>query len=180
MTNTRNEPRLPPLPESEWGDDTREVMAGSSRLNIFTTLARHPKLLKRWRVFGGHVMRKNTLPARERELLILRTGFRCRSEYEFYQHTAIGLEAGLSQEEVQRTMADASAWSGDDALLVRATDELIDDKRIGEATWQALRERFDERQLIDIIFTVGQYTLVSMALNTLGVQIEDGTTGIFP
>ena len=70
-------PRIAPLPEAEWDDETRELLPkGSALLNVFTTLVRHPKLFKRWSVFAGHVLSKSTLPARERELVILRTGYR--------------------------------------------------------------------------------------------------------
>ena len=172
-------PRIAPLPETEWTPETREVIGAGTRkpLNIFTTLARHPKLLKRWSVFGNHVLAKSSLPARERELLILRTGHRCQSAYEFHQHTRIGLAAGLTQAEIEQLRAPAPVLHGRDVALVRAADELHDDQMISDATWQALRADWNEQQLMDIVFAVGQYTLVSMALNTFGVQIERGSEG---
>src|SRR5688572_23967666 len=96
-------PRVEPLPEAEWSQEVRELLGNTQRpLNIFTTLARHPKLLKRWQVFGNHVLSKSSLPARERELVILRTGHLCNSPYEFHQHTRIGLSSGLTAEEIER------------------------------------------------------------------------------
>src|SRR6187431_3817343 len=87
------EPRITPLPPSEWNDEIRELMEGLQRdgqvYNIFTTLAWHPQLLKRWLVFAGHVLSKSTLPPREREIAILRMGWLCRAEYEFGHHVAI-------------------------------------------------------------------------------------------
>src|SRR5213075_1951658 len=78
-----NEPRINPLPESEWNDDTKELLETLRRdgqvYNIFATLARHPQLLKRWLVFGGHVLGKSTLPARDREIAILRMGWLCKA-----------------------------------------------------------------------------------------------------
>jgi alkylhydroperoxidase family enzyme len=148
-------------------------------LNIYATLARHPKLLKRWSVFGAHVLFRSTLPPRERELLILRTGWLCRSEYEWGQHVIIAKREGVTDEEIARVKdgPDAAGWAEPDRALLRAADELLDDAFISDATWQALAERFDTPQLIDIVFTVGQYNLVSMALNTLGVQLDDGVKG---
>jgi alkylhydroperoxidase family enzyme len=175
------EPRIPPLPESEWTDEVRELLPrGPGRpLNIFTTLARYPKLLKRWMVFGNHVLGKSTLSARERELVILRTGWLCKSPYEFHQHTRIGLASGLTPDEIKKLTLDASVWSGSDAVLVHATDELHAHQKISDSTWEALCESWSEQQLFDLLFAVGQYTLVSMVLNSLGVQIEDGSEG-FP
>jgi 4-carboxymuconolactone decarboxylase len=170
-------PRIPPLPESEWTDEQRELVRGP-KLNIFTTLLRHPKLMKRWQVFGSHVLGKSTLPARERELVILRTGWLCKSGYEFHQHTRIGLDCGLSRDEIKRLTQDASEWTGKDAVLIRAADELHADQMISDATWAALRETWSEQQVMDLLFAIGQYTLVSMVLNSLGVQIEDGSEGL--
>jgi len=180
------QPRIAPLPESAWDEETRAMLQSGPGepgrvLNIFATLAHHPKLLKRWLVFGNHVLAKSTLPPRERELVILRVGWLCRAEYEWGQHAAIGRASGLSEAEIQR-IADgpgAPGWSALDRLLLAAVDELHRDAMIGDATWRALAERLSTQQLIDLLFAVGQYTLVSMALNTLGVQLEPGVAG-FP
>jgi alkylhydroperoxidase family enzyme len=178
-----NEPRLAPLRDDEMDDEAREFVRVASRggpgLNIYRTLAAHPKLLKRWGVFGTHVLYKNSLPERERELLILRTGWRCRSEYEWGQHVLIARAAGLKDDEIERVKAgpDDGAWSEADAALLRAADELHEDAFISNRTWEVLAHRFEQKQLIDIIFTVGQYHIVSMALNTLGVQLDEGVPG---
>jgi alkylhydroperoxidase family enzyme len=176
------------LPEAEWSDEIRELLprtapdeaSAGAPLNIFTTLARHPKLLKRWLVFGAHVLGKSSLPARERELVILRTGWLCRSPYEVHQHARIGRACGLTPDEIRRTTEDAGAWGGLDAVLIRAADELHADQMIGDETWAALRASLDEQQILDLIFAIGQYTLVSMVLNSLGVQIEDGARETVP
>lgn len=165
--------RIPPLPEGEWNDEIRELLPkGRKPLNIFTTLVRHPGLFKRWSVFGGHILSKSTLPARDRELLILRTGHRCQSPYEFHQHTRIGLDCGVTAEEIQRLQGPIEGWSEHDALLLKASDELHDNFLISDETFQKLRGVYNEKQIFDLIFTVGQYTLVSMFLNSVGVQIE--------
>jgi 4-carboxymuconolactone decarboxylase len=178
-----SEPRVPPIADEDLDEEGREFLRQVSRegrvLNIYRTLAAHPKLLKRWGVFGTHVLYKSTLPARERELLILRTGWLCRSEYEWGQHVIIAKGVGVTHEEIECVKAgpDAEGWAPFDAALVRAADELHNDAFISDGTWQALSERFDTQQLIDVIFAVGQYHVVSMALNTLGVQLDEGVKG---
>ena len=155
-------------------------MLGDSSLNIFATLAYHPKLLKRWLVFGNHVLAKSTLPARDRELLILRTGWNCRSPYEWGQHVAIARVIGVDDAEIVRVSEgpDASGWSEADAALLRAADELHGDDSLSDVTYAALAARYDEQQLLDVVFTVGQYHIVSMALNAFGVERDDGVTGV--
>lgn len=173
-------PRLAPLDPSVLDEETRKYVPPGA-LNIFRTLAHHPKLLKRWLVFGSHVLAKNTIPERERELVILRTGWNCGAEYEFGQHTVIGRAAGISNEEIAALCQplDRGNWSSTDRALLTATDELYADQCIGDDTWKVLTETWSSEQLIDLVFTVGQYTLVSMALNSLGVELDDGIPG-FP
>jgi len=179
-------PRLEPLPESEWSEEVRDTLKNTLRVdgkpaNIFATLAHHPKLLKRWLVFGNHVLAKQTLSPRDRELAILRIGWLCRSEYEWAQHVVIGRRSGIEEEEILRVAdgPEAAGWSPRDALLLRAVDELHADSMISDPTWKALAEHLSTQQLLDLVFTVGQYNLVSMALNTLGVQLDSGLVG-FP
>lgn len=149
---------------------------GGQPLNIFATLANHPSLLRRWLVFATHVLAKNTLSPRDRELLILRVGVRCNSAYEFGQHHVIAQRSDITVDEIERVKAgpDDPSWAPFDAALLRAADELHDHSRISDATWAVLAERYSTEQLLDVVFTVGQYHLVSMALNTCGVELDDG------
>lgn len=177
-TDRPREPRLAPLDPATMDDETRRYAPPGS-FNIFRTLAHHPKLLKRWSVFGNHVLSKSSLPAREREIVILRIGWRCGARYEFGQHTVIGTREGLSDAEIVALTGDPAdhPWSPVDRALIDASDELHDDQCISDATWAALQTNWSTEQLLDIVFAAGQYTLVSMALNTLGVQLDDGLPG---
>ena len=176
-------PRIAPLDEKDWTEETRHELGrleGEGRtFNVFRTLANHPKLLRRWLVFANHVLFKSTVSAREREILILRIGWLCQAEYEFAQHVQIGRRAGLTDADIQRIVdgPEAAGWDPFEAALVRAADELRRDAIVSDATWKVLSSRYSREQLIDAVFTVGQYTLVSMALNTLGVQLDPGLEG---
>ena len=162
------EPRIPPL----------ETADGA---NITRTLAHHPDLAEAWLTFARYVLGNSTLPPRERELLILRIGYLRGSEYEWGQHTRIGREAGLTDDEILRVVEgpEAPEWSPFDRTLLRAVDELHRDSEIGDATWDHLATRYDTRQLMDVVFTVGQYNLVSIALRTFRVPLDEGVEG-FP
>ncbi|MEW6185585.1 MAG: carboxymuconolactone decarboxylase family protein [Thermodesulfobacteriota bacterium] len=180
------EPRLKPLNESEWSEEQRNFLEHYRRksgkiYNIFLTQARHPEMAIKWGMFGDYILNDSTLPARDREILILRTGWSRRSEYEFGQHTRIGMKAGLTGEEVERITKgpEAPGWSAFDAALLRAADELLGEAFISEATWEVLSKHYDEKQIMDVIMTVGQYNLVSMFLNSAGVQLDPKLVG-FP
>jgi len=177
-----DQPRLPPLPEEDWNEEQREQVhkfEGDRQLNIFRTLAHHPKLLKRWGVFANHVLNKSSLSARDREILILRTAWLCRGEYEWGQHVRIGREAGLTDDDFRRIAvgSEAPGLDAKDALLLRMTEELHAEQYIHTATWRGLELHYSPQQLLDAAFTVGQYTMLAMALNSAGVQLEEGVRG---
>jgi alkylhydroperoxidase family enzyme len=174
-------PRFAPLSDAELTPDQAEALQDfrpGPVLNIFRTLAHAPKALTRFNQWGGYVLsRRNDLPAREREIVILRTGFLCKSGYEWTQHVRIGLREGLTQDEIGRLKSGADAgWGPADAALIRAADELHADQFVGDATWGELRRHFSPKQCMDVVFTVAQYTQVSMMLNTFGVQLDEGQT----
>lgn len=184
MASRPTSPRIAPLPAAERTPSAQAVLdtvtTAGSEANIFTTLIRAEGVTRRWLPFGGKLL-NGKIPARDRELLILRTGWNCQSEYEWAQHVVIGRAAGISDEEILRITAgpEAGGWSEFDSTLLRAADELHEDWCITDATWAALAEVYDEPQLIEVPMLVGQYHLVAMTLNTLGVQLDPGLTG-FP
>lgn len=178
-----SQPRIPALGEEEWDEKAQALLEPFAKrgsvANIFRTLANHPDLARRWMVFGNHVLGKSTLPVRERELVILRIGYLCRSGYEWGQHVAISRAAGMTDDEIRsaKTGAQTPGLSELDRLLFQATDELHEDAHLSDATWEGLSRHLSTQQLMDLVFTVGQYNLVSMALNSFGVQAEEGLPG---
>lgn len=180
------EPRVKPLPETEWTEEQKTILEYYRRksgkiYNIFLTQARHPELMKKWRTFSDYILNQSTLPERDREMLILRIGWLCRSEYEFGQHSRIGEKTGLTPEEIVTITKgpDSPGWDPFEAALLRAADELHSEAFISDATWKALSERYSEKQKLDLVMTVGQYNMVSMFLNTCGVQLDSKLAG-FP
>ncbi len=173
-------PRIPPLGEAERSPQQQQLLENVqlSAPNIFATLARAPGLFRRWLPFGGKLL-AGKLPGRDRELLILRTAWNCRAAYEWGHHVAIGLQSGLTREEIERVPAGPDAgWPPDDAVLLKAADGLHRQHGLSDATWQALGARYDEQQLIELPMLVGHYHLVAMTLNALGVELEPGYEGL--
>jgi 4-carboxymuconolactone decarboxylase len=176
-------PRIAALADADFTQDQQAIvapMAASGRpvLNIFRTLANAPAALRGFLGWGEYVLsKKNDLPAREREIVILRIGYLCRSGYEWTQHVPIGVRAGLTEDEVSRIKAGAGAgWGAADAALIAAADELHRDQFITDAGWAALKAHFSDKQCMDVVFTAGQYTQVCMMLNSFGVQLDAGQT----
>jgi alkylhydroperoxidase family enzyme len=172
-----SKPRIAPLSDAELTPEQAQALEAfrpGPVINIFRTLAHAPKALERFNIWGGYVLsRRNDLPPREREIVILRTGFLCKSGYEWAQHARIGRREGLTDDEIARLKAGAHAgWAPADAALIQAADELHADQFIGDAAWADLNRHFSQKQCMDVVFTAAQYTQVSMLLNTFGVQLE--------
>jgi 4-carboxymuconolactone decarboxylase len=178
-------PRIEPVKKETWTAEQRtllEPMEKAGRLyNVFSTMGNHVPLATAWMTFATHVLRRNSLPPRDREILILRIGWLCQSEYEWAQHVRIGKTEGLTDDDIRRISAgpDGPALGDHDRLLLKAVDELHADAFISDTTWNTLAKSYDTRQMMDLVFTVGQYNLVSMALNSFGVQLDEGLEG-FP
>jgi alkylhydroperoxidase family enzyme len=144
-------------------------------LNILGLLARHPALAQAYNTFNGHVLFGSTLEPRERELLVLRVAAVRRADYEWAQHVVQGADAGLSDDEIERVAEGpgAAGWSPLDAALLAAADELVGDATVADDTWATLAAELDEQQLMDVVFTVGAYDLLAMAMRSFGIELDD-------
>lgn len=189
-------PRIPPLPPGEWPDEMREALAAlrppeprhplperradrPKGLNVLGTLARHPALTRAFHTFNGHVQFATTLSVRQRELLILRVAAVRRADYEWAQHVVLARDAGLDDDEIARIAEgpDAPGWSPLERAMLRAVDELVAEAVITEPTWQALAGELSERQLMDLVFTVGAYELLAMAFRSFGIEVDADLVG---
>jgi alkylhydroperoxidase family enzyme len=183
--------RISPLPPAEWPEEMRGALAAlrpaqprhpfperrddrPKGLNVLGTLARHPALATAFHTFNGHILFATTLSVRQRELIVLRVAADRGSDYEWAQHVVLAGDAGITADEVTRIAAgpDAPGWSPLDRALLAAVDELIAEATITDATWATLAAELDTRQLMDVIFTVGAYDVLAMALRSFGIELD--------
>jgi len=150
------------------------LATGGRPPNVFTTLARHHGLFRRWLWFAGGLMPGGKLPRAETELVILRVADNSGCEYEWGHHERLGKRAGLSAEEIERVRSGPGApgWTPRQALLLRAADELHAAGRIGDELWEQLAGQLDEVRLIELCMLIGHYEMLAMTLNSLGVEPE--------
>jgi alkylhydroperoxidase family enzyme len=185
---TPEPPRLTPLAPREWPDAMREASAPlrppnsdaerkdrPKGLNVLGMLAWYPELAGAFNTLNGHVLYASTLTPRQRELLALRLAAVRDSRYVWAQHVARAEDSGIDMDEVARVAAgpDAPGWSDLERALLRAVDELLADGRIGSETWSVLAGEFDVQALMDVVFTVGAYDILAMALLTFDVPLDD-------
>ena len=183
-------PRLAPLAPERWDTRTRSLLGGSVEpvadlegradgasprpLNILRTIAHHPNLLEPFLGFAATLAVRGVLPRRASELLALRAAWNCRSAFEWGHHVVYARAAGLSEPEIHRIALgpDAPEWSQEDRVLLAAADELHQRQDVSEETWRELSTRWNEAQLDEIPFVVGNYTMLSMVANFTGVPLE--------
>ncbi len=172
-------PRIPPIqnPDAEVADLLRKtVVRGGQPLNIFTTLAHHPLLLKRYNALGGAFLRFGEIPDRDRELIILRVAWRSNSQYEFAQHAIMGQEAGVLEDELDRVTAESlDGWSDRDRELIEMVDEACRRGWISEGGWAHIADEWSAKQQLELLALVGFYRMTAMILNSIGVEIEPRT-----
>jgi alkylhydroperoxidase family enzyme len=180
-------PRIPPLPMSEWGelekdalsvfvkDDGKRLQGSDDNKNKdMSGLAlwlNHPALAKAIFTLTRHLLHDNVLPARDRELLVLRVAWQRKSEYEWAQHIIIAQILGMAVAEIERVSqaADCPEWSDKDKLLMAAVDELLASAVVSDATWAGLEKYYDKQQLMEVVVTVGSYDLMAMAFKSFGL-----------
>lgn len=192
-------PRLIPISLPDWGEPERDALRAGmpARLvesflssgpdavpvsNVLATLVHHPSLAGPFLAFNRTLMTSDVLDQRLRELMVLRVAWRTRSAYEWAQHTRLAVRCAITEEELAAISlgADATGWSPLEAALLRATDQLMDNYQVDEATWARLVVEFTERQLMEVVFVVGCYTCLAMVFNGLEIQLDPGLEPVIP
>jgi 4-carboxymuconolactone decarboxylase len=178
MSERRRPVRVPPLPADQWDDAVDHALSGmlpaerrnpDAAGNLLATLVRHPKLTRSFLRFNNHLLFSSTLPPRLREVAVLRVAHQHRCEYEWRHHVRMGKEVGLTDDVIAGIERGEAADALDRAVL-NAVDELGDKSTISDETWTSLSEHLDEHQRMDLVFTIGCYGALAMAINTFGVE----------
>jgi 4-carboxymuconolactone decarboxylase len=173
--------RLTPLPAAEWDDRTRRALAAlipaeranpTGAGNVLSTLVRHPDLTRAYLPFNAYLLTGSTLSARVREVALLRVVHRRGCDYLWSHHLPIAHRAGLSVDETDAIGGGQLADEIDQSVLA-AADDLIDHGTVSTPVWEELGRHFTDPQRMDVVFTIGGYYLLAMAVNAFGIQDEE-------
>jgi alkylhydroperoxidase family enzyme len=185
-----DQPRLAPVPFAEWDDETRTTLLQFLRRPerylsgapdsppmpiVLEMFAQHLPLSASWLPFTEMLASDDALlPAGQRELLILRVAWRTRSGYEWAQHSRMGGDAGLTDEQIEAVTEGPSAavWSPLERTLLSAVDQVIDEHVVGDVTWADLAEHFAPAEIFELLFLIGGYLCLAGVLNSIGLQGE--------
>lgn len=167
---------IAPLPQDEWEGEVKARLGvawvpGVPPSKLRTTLARHAGIFPLWDEFGASLLRGD-LPARDREILVLRTAYRAGGAFQWAYHEPIARRLGMTDAELRAIVRgpDDPAWDDYEAALLRAGDELIDQARLSASTWAALSARLSENQLIEVLLVAGLYLQDAFITNTLRID----------
>jgi alkylhydroperoxidase family enzyme len=175
MTATHEPLNLAPLSNAEWPESISSIRNGfAGQLNVYRVMAHHPALLQAWTNLRNHVVLESSLPARWREIVILRTGKFIGSKYEWTHHVERGRAAGLTEAEIEAVATDASAdeFTPTEKLLVRAVDVLLESFCIPHSLRGALAAHVSAQNLLDLMATVGMYLTLGFIVKTFETPIE--------
>ena len=171
------EQRIAPIALDQVADEHMERFGGRdnprNQLNFFKVLIQHPALLANYEPLAMQLGRTPTIPLRDKEILVLRTLTLCGETYEMAHHRMIARTAGLSDEEFEAARQGSGALGPFELALTGAAEDLVRGHRISDSNWKVLAERYTASQLIELVFMVGNYTLLSMIDNSLGIYPED-------
>lgn len=172
--------RLTPLPADEWDDRSRRALASlipveranpAGAGNVLSTLVRHPDLTRAYLPFNTYLLNGSTLSPRVREVALLRVVHRRDCDYLWSHHLPIAHRAGLSAEETDAIRGGQLADDADQSVLT-AVDDLVDRGTVSDPTWAELGRHFTDPERMDLVFTIGGYCLLAMAVNAFGIEDE--------
>jgi alkylhydroperoxidase family enzyme len=172
--------RVPYPDPAELSEETRAFLAKMKPLNIFRMIGYGEKQAVAGLRFGNAILMKGELDPVLREIAILRVGHLCRASYEVHQHEIIGRGLGMSDELLQAIKREPDDAVFDDAqkLVMRFTDEVVNDVKASDATFQAVAEKFGYKQTMELVLAISFYMLISRVLENFEVEIEDDTHDI--
>jgi len=181
--------RVAPLKLEELGQDTWDIvneirktigLAPATDMPGYSlTMAKHPPIFRRQLEMGMAIF-SGKMPARERELAVLRIGWLLRAPYEWGEHVDIGQRYGVTKEEILRVIEGSSApgWTEHEAAILKAIEEILTNLTVSDATWAVLARTWDEQQLLEFPMMVGQYVCTAIVQNTLRIRLENGNPGL--
>ena len=192
---TTTPPRLVPLANGDWTPEGRDLLRGklpsADRYlrddvdgpplpNILGLFGHHPQLAAQWLGWNAGLLEMTTLPPRLRELVILRVAWRTQCEYEWSQHVLLGREAGVSDDDLAAVTAPRDRWQGVEYDLLAAADQMVASHRVDDPTWLRLSERFDDRELLEVLFLIASYGALAQVLNSVHLAPDPTRDGDVP
>jgi 4-carboxymuconolactone decarboxylase len=162
-----------PLADEQWPAEAIDLVGGfAGQLNVYRVMAHNPALLRAWGDIREHVVRNNSLGLVRNEVVILRTGVRHDSDYEWSHHVSRARACGLEDSRIASLRGPLGNMTAEDAILAGAVDELLTNSKMSAATIAQLVDLVGKKGVLDVIATVGFYSTLAFIVNTFGTPLD--------
>lgn len=169
-------PRVPPVTEEDRTDEQKQLLGAWSAMNFPAVMANHPALYRVIMPVIAKTIAQTDLPPRDRQILVLRTLALSSEVYEARHHELISHGAGLTDADIDAARTDGASLTPFEHLLVKAADELVNERRLGDATWAGLAERYSRVEMMELVALVGAYNMMAMLTRSFEIELEDEAT----
>jgi alkylhydroperoxidase family enzyme len=173
-------PRMPPVRPEDFTEETRAffgrwtggIFSNADKNPVLLTFAHHPKLAEVFSQFNIHLLSTSTLPVKQRQIAIMRTAWICKANYMWSSHLNTSVVCGLSPDMFRpiQVGADDPYFTEFERTVIRATEEIVRDRKISDTNWQALMAEWNNQQMLDFLFTVGAYVAIAGVMRSTGAQ----------
>jgi 4-carboxymuconolactone decarboxylase len=175
--------RMPQISQDQLTDDGRKFLArwtggifqNADKNPPLLTYAHHPKLADVFSQFNIHLLTTNTLPVKQRQIAIMRTAWITKATYMWSSHLNTSVLCGLSPELFGPIQVGASDpyFTDFERTVIRATEELVENRKVAADTWDLLMGEWDNQQMLDFLFTVGCYVLTAGVMRSVGIERQE-------
>jgi alkylhydroperoxidase family enzyme len=175
--------RIQPL--EDWTEEMRKLVSmppgyEHHRPTMYGILLNHFDLTRVYKDMMTFFLLRGSLPLRDRELAILRTGWLRQVPFIWGEHVRIGKEVGLTAEEIERVREGsvAAGWTEHERAILKATEELVENAMVSDATWATLARTLEPKLLLELVAMVGQYQALGLIQNSLRIPLFEGNPGL--
>jgi alkylhydroperoxidase family enzyme len=147
---------------------------GQTLLNIHKVFGHCPNIGLSWQRLANSITKGDILSPRLRELAVLRIGDLTKSEYQFSQHTVMGLRAGLRREQIEaiHEWEGSAEFDGQERAVLAFADEVEGETGVNDETFAALGGFLDDRAVVELTAAISFYGMVCRLLVALEVDLE--------
>ncbi|ABF11506.1 carboxymuconolactone decarboxylase family protein [Cupriavidus metallidurans] len=171
--------RLPYFDLEQASPTYKKMIGARPPLNLYRMLPHGGAVGEGFLALGGAILRESELDPTLRELVILRVGALSGASYEIHQHRRVARKAGVPENKIESVLdhgaaePDPNVFSDLEIRLIRFTDAVVRDVKAPAPLYEAVASVLSNKQLIEVLMTIGFYMLVSRFLENLEIDIEN-------
>ncbi|MCA8929569.1 MAG: carboxymuconolactone decarboxylase family protein [Alphaproteobacteria bacterium] len=166
--------RVPYLNAEDLSDADKDLL--KRPIWLTRALVNSPGTARAFHVLGNHIRYGMTLDMRLRELAILQVGWLARSPFEWSHHVKLGMDFGVSKEDIEGLIAETEGRDSDlgalEKKILRAAREMTENVEMPEPLFRELQAELGNEQMVDLVVAISTYCAVVRILASLAIEVE--------